>query len=387
MRYLKADRIFDVSGRFKEKLVLILDHRGEVYDIVPEREVSEEKIEHHKGWLVPGFVNAHCHLELSHLKDVIAQKEGLGSFIQSVQRNRQHEEEIRTEAIRRADQELKREGVVLVGDICNDDSSFQIKNESSIEYYNFIELFGFDPNNAEDRLNYGRSLLSKWNGMNPGNRGSLVPHAPYSVSRKLFQKIGQECYLDGSIVSMHNQETASENEFYLKGSGELKDKLESLGVDFGDWKGTGFRSTASVAHEIQRCNDLLLVHNTFSEAQDIDWVLNYTDRSWWCTCPKANLYIEDRIPDYRFWLEKGLRIVVGTDSLASNNRLSIVDELNTIKMNAPFLEMEELLKWATINGADLFGKKNLGRFEKGSKPGVNLIQLNDGLISSLEALH
>ena len=109
---------------------------------------------------------------------------------------------------------------------------------------------------------------------------------------------------------------------------------------------------------------MLLVHNTFTLQKEI------TD-NYYCTCPKANLYIENSLPDYSIFNTD--KLCLGTDSLASNNTLSILEELQTIKENSNF-ELNTLLKIACKNGADVLGFEKFGTFEKGKTPGVNLIE-------------
>jgi cytosine/adenosine deaminase-related metal-dependent hydrolase len=89
---------------------------------------------------------------------------------------------------------------------------------------------------------------------------------------------------------------------------------------------------------------------------------------------KANQYIEKALPPVDLLQKNGCRIVIGTDSLASNNSLDILDELKTISANFPAIQLAELLQWATLNGAKALQLQDqLGSFEKGKKPGVILI--------------
>ena len=116
------------------------------------------------------------------------------------------------------------------------------------------------------------------------------------------------------------------------------------------------------------------MHNTFTAQSDVDWALQYSDRLWWCLCPKANLYIEGRLPDVDMLASSvSKRIVIGTDSYASNTSLSILEELKTLAHHFPDLSLQELISWSTKNGAEFFGWKELGTLEKGKRPGINLI--------------
>jgi aminodeoxyfutalosine deaminase len=122
---------------------------------------------------------------------------------------------------------------------------------------------------------------------------------------------------------------------------------------------------------------MLLVHNTFSDEKDIRWALDYNAQTWFCLCPGANVFIEGRLPDVNLFLKYADKITLGTDSLASNHQLSILEEMKIISSKFPDVNLETLIKWATKNAADFLGFKDLGSFEKGKRPGINLIQQVD----------
>ena len=120
--------------------------------------------------------------------------------------------------------------------------------------------------------------------------------------------------------------------------------------------------------------NLLLVHNTYTSLEEIKNAIRTRDNLYWCFCPNANLYIENNTPDFHLFNSVDCNIVIGTDSLASNRSLSVLGELKTITGRGE-IPLHTLLKWATINGAKFLGlDEKLGSFEKGKKPGVNLIQ-------------
>jgi cytosine/adenosine deaminase-related metal-dependent hydrolase len=121
------------------------------------------------------------------------------------------------------------------------------------------------------------------------------------------------------------------------------------------------------------------VHNTFTSLEDLQWATSQASNLFWCTCPNANLYIEDRLPDYNFFINEKAKVTIGTDSLASNKSLSVLDELKTISSHNPQIPLQTLLSWGTINGAEFLGRTELGTIEKGKKPGLNLLINNEGL--------
>lgn len=118
----------------------------------------------------------------------------------------------------------------------------------------------------------------------------------------------------------------------------------------------------------------LLVHNTVCGADDVDYMMENNPDTYWCFCPNANLYIENKLPNFSYFLPYTNRLTLGTDSLASNTELSILAEMKTIAQHAPYVSLEQLMQWATINGARLLNLDyKLGSIEVDKQPGINLI--------------
>jgi cytosine/adenosine deaminase-related metal-dependent hydrolase len=100
------------------------------------------------------------------------------------------------------------------------------------------------------------------------------------------------------------------------------------------------------------------------------------DNVYWITCPNANLYIENRLPDYRHFIDTNANIAIGTDSLTSNWQLSILDEMKAIAKYQSYIPLEMLLRWATLNGAEALGfEDTLGSLVVGKTPGLNLLNI------------
>lgn len=381
MPKFSADFIFTSNaGPIKNGLV-VLDDSGLVLDVLEPADINFPSggYERCEGIICPGFINTHCHLELSFLKGKIAKSTGLPDFLRAVTSLREAGVEEILESIEAAELEMMESGTVAVGDISNGTHTFRQKAKSKINYYTFFELIGFSPGNADAIYQKGLGLMQEYLGLEaefPGFRASasIVPHAPYTVSGRLLKLIGSQCYEDGGIISIHNQENEDENLLYLSGSGKFRELLHSFSIDTSHWKPSGFNSLPSVLAQLPKCNKILLVHNTFTTEKDVDWANGYSNQIWWCLCPKANLYIENRLPDINMFYKKGLNITIGTDSLSSNDTLSVLEELKTIRKHFPAIPLQEKLKWATKNGASLLGFKELGTIEKGKKPGINLIQ-------------
>ncbi len=377
MRHLTADYIFPVSLPPIKNGVVSVNESGQIV-AVSEYDLAEHasiEVEYHKGAICPGFVNAHCHLELSHLKGKIPEKTGLPGFLSQVVQLRESDENDILRQIEEQDHLMWSEGIMAVGDISNTNHSFRQKAQSPIHYYTFIEAFDFIPENTEREWNKAIELGRELEDLLPTASYSIVPHAPYSVSEKLFKLIGNTCYEKDGVVSLHNQETPSENEMYLEGKGELLELFKGMGIDYSKWKTTGFNSLPSVAVHLPKCVKILLVHNTCSTKEDIQWAHKYSNMVYWCFCPNANLYIESRLPDIPIFIKENCKCVIGTDSLSSNHQLSILEEMKTITQQFPAIPFTTQLEWATKNGAELLGfQKQLGSIEPGKTPGIVLIE-------------
>jgi len=175
---------------------------------------------------------------------------------------------------------------------------------------------------------------------------------------------------------MHNQETAFEDEFFQQGSGDFLRMYELMKINNEHHKPTGQSSLLSCFGRLLPAARVLLVHNTFTRQEDIDGLKTFAlaPDVFFCLCANANLYIEDRMPPVELLRANRCTIVVGTDSLASNHQLSIPEELRTIRNHFPQVPLEELLQWATSNGARALGLAGrLGSFDEGRQPDILLL--------------
>ena len=372
----RADQLFDGYRLLDEQYVLITSDEGVVEDIIIENEAGDN-VQVFTGILSPGFINCHCHLELSHMKGKIPEKTGLIKFVSQVMNDRHFPEAEILQAIDRAEEEMRRSGIVAVGDICNNKLALPQKAKGRIWYHNFIEASGFVPQLAEIRFNRAVDIFNAYAKQYsiPIASNSIVPHAPYSVSEELWQKI---IYFPGNqLMTIHNQETEDENEWFLSKQGEFLTFYETLKIDSSFFRSSGKSSLQTYLPKFIPNQCVIMVHNVHTAVED----LIYSQQSavsahlYWCLCPNANLYITGQLPKIELFTQLDSAIVLGTDSLASNHQLSILAEMQTIRRHFPLITTEQLLKWATINGARALQMDNiLGSFEKGKKPGVILCE-------------
>lgn len=379
MRKITADIIFPVSSSPIENGVVIIDDEGGILSIDERSQHQEETLEIYKGIIVPGFVNTHCHLELSHMKGKVATGTSLIPFITNVVKFRDFPEEVILDAIKAGDQEMYDGGVVAVGDISNKLDTADCKQHSKIRYYTFVEMFDFLQGAAAQREFDKYKEVFDGQADGNGNKKSCVPHAPYSVSGRLFELINA-ANSEGATISIHNQETLPENQLFQDKAGDFLNFYKGFNIPLENFKPTGKPSIYYALQYMDPQQRTLFVHNTLTTVADIRAAHAWNENVYWATCPNANLYIENRLPNYQHFLDTNAKVTLGTDSLTSNWQLSILEEMKTIARFQSYIEFETLLKWATLNGAEALGmEKEIGSIAIGKQPGLVLLNVDQDL--------
>lgn len=388
MSYLKfnADYIFTgyelITG---DDSVLIVHKNGEI-DAIVSKEVAGDDIQYSQGILTPGFINCHCHLELSHLKNAIPPYSGLVPFLMSVPKLREANYQIIQTAIQEAANELFQSGTVAVGDICNNTTIIELKKNLPLHFYNFIEAIGVQDSNAEARYNLYYNVYNLFQKELSLQSNAIVPHAPYSVSISLLQLINKESA--GKTCCIHNQESLDETKWFLNKEGDLLNLFNELEIDTSSFKPTAKSSLQSYLPYLTAAKNLILVHNTFTTKDDIQFAHEHAIKNqqqlFWCICNNANRYIEQTNPPINELIQQHQQIVIGTDSYSSNWSLNMLDEMKTILLeNNNTVSTQDVLTWATINGANALQMNTfLGSFSKGKLPGIVIIDnIENGGIS------
>ncbi|MFM7710113.1 MAG: amidohydrolase family protein [Ferruginibacter sp.] len=376
-RKLTSRRLFNGFEYLSEDAVLILSQDGVVIDIVPTEEAGDD-IAFFEGTLCPGLINAHGHLELSHLKNKIPKHTGLPDFLFRVMTSRDDDPEQIRQSMMEAELDMLQAGIVAMGDISNTTHSIVVKQQRKLSYRNFIEAAGFDSKQAGIR--FQDSLRIQHAFTEAGLASVIVPHAPYSVSTPLMKQIVHQG--TGQILTMHNQESEAENQFFLNKQGELLTLFRNLGLSTDLFQETGTSSLQATLSQFTSVDKMILVHNVFTAEADIEYAYtlatDFFNSLYFCLCPNANQYIQQSMPPLQMMREHRCRVVLGTDSLASNQRLSVYEEIQTLQTVFPDIPLEEMLGWATSQGAIALGFDAwLGSFEKGKQPGVVLLDGNE----------
>jgi cytosine/adenosine deaminase-related metal-dependent hydrolase len=383
---IKADRLFNGNRFIEENKVLITDEQGMILDIVQDEDAGDN-VQVLEGILLPGLINCHCHLELSHLKNIIPPHTGLIEFLCSVVTKRDFPMAVIQEEISKAEKEMFNNGIIAVADICNTADTVSIKQESSIYWQNFVEVLGFTDEKADENVSHYKKVAAQFTASHQANhnangtaanryRTSLVPHAPYTISPRTFRLINEAT--KDQVISLHNQEHPAEDTLYKTGGGELLKLFKIFGLDASPFPVSGKSSIRSVLPYFKNGQTIFLIHNTFMPAEDMQWANEYAASNGlnlkYCVCINANLYIENKVPPIELLIKNNCDIIIGTDSYSSNWQLSIAAEIKSISQYFPEIPHETLLRWATSGGAKaLHWDEELGNFTKGKKPGVVLL--------------
>lgn len=382
MRKLSADWIFPVSSPPIPKGVLVVEADGRIVDVVDmaPSTTGMDDVEHFEGIHCPGFVNTHCHTELGYLKERIPHGNGLDGFIRAIEvyyRRENPSSSHDQDYFELTGKMLHQAGIVAVGDIVSFPPSpehIRMKENSSLYFHSFVEIFGSDPGKADTIYNRSLDILRGIRSWKANTSSSLASHATYSLSPELFSLLKTHIDKEGLPTTLHHLENDDERRF-LEGKDSLvAERLNTWGIKRGQFPQHAVPLLA-LRDFLPKKAPLLLVHNTASQPADLEAATHCFPNAWWAFCPKANLYIEGRLPDFSLFTGLDHRLTLGTDSLASNDTLSLLEEMKTIQQFFPDITLETLIRWGSLNGAGFLGiESNYGSFDKGKRPGLNLVQ-------------
>lgn len=384
---IAANYIFPISSEPIKNGYVDFAEDGSVKEIGQiEKETPDTAF--YNGIIVPGFTNAHSHIELSHLKGKFKEATGMSGFIDQINALRESiPQEQRLTAMQCEYDRLYKEGVSAIGDISNCNESFAMKAVSPIYSRTYIEVFGSEPQDAENVMADAKKLLEE--ARNAGLDATITPHSPYTMSPKLLTMAAAKGLEDG-YISYHNQESQEEDDMIGFGKGALYENYRKRALSTPTPTGKPaifhFMNCLSKVHKVPFNESILLVHNTVTTEECIDAAESMLKNCTWVTCPLSNIFIHRQMADLNLLNRKGIRIAIGTDSLSSNHILSMVEEFKCIQKHFPAINLKTILKWACQNGAAALGKDDtLGSFEIGKRPGAVLIDNIDFSTMTLTA--
>ncbi|CUS77964.1 Cytosine/adenosine deaminase [Candidatus Kryptonium thompsonii] len=388
MKIFYAKYILPIASEIIEDGAIVVDG-NKIVDFGNREEINskfkdvERKFDLKNALIMPGFVNAHTHLELSGIK-IKEVKDFKDWLYQVVEKRRKLfnvegvfgkiklvktllEKRWKGEVEKRIG-EMVNSGTVAVGDVSNTGRLITMLLRVPMKVQIFIELISFVEERGIEFFNTIKELVGNVNkvverhNLQREFRISLAPHAPYSVSEALFKLIKN--FNGTSKTSVHLAEVIDEVEFIKNGTGFFRTFLiQRNGFDYS-WNPPG----VSPVKYLDRINFLdentLAVHCVNVDDEDIE-ILSERNVSV-CTCPRSNFFLKVGKAPVRKFLDHGINVCMGTDSMASNRDLNILNELKFAREFYENVSDEELLKIATLNGAKALGFDNIcGSIERG----------------------
>jgi cytosine/adenosine deaminase-related metal-dependent hydrolase len=341
--------------------------------------------------ILPGLVNAHTHLELSWMRGRVPPGEAMPDWaarligerlkyeIQGVQGVQEEPNpssaEVRRLAVVAAIAEARASGTALVGDVTNTLDAYGPLAESGLSAAVFFEILGFrtaDPSALVTGARQRLAALPRHERL----RTTIVPHAPYSVSPGLFLAIASVA--GSGPLSVHLAESPEEVRFLRDGTGPWRDLLERIGAWSPDWVPPACRPL-DYMQRLGLLNDrLMAVHGVQFEDDELRRLARYGATV--ATCPRSNRWTGAGRPPIRRFYEAGVRVAIGTDSLASVEDLNLFSEMAEVRRLAPGVAAGPILRSATLDGAIALGfGSELGSISVGKRAELIAVSVPTGV--------
>lgn len=319
---------------------------------------NDQVIFHGSGVLMPALVNAHTHLDLCALKDETNIEAGFMGWVQSViQKKEQTGRDALILAAMAGIDELKASGTGIVGDICSLDMGPRFFLDSGLSGVWFQEYLGSGaPSDFRcEKVSDTQTL-------------SIAGHAAHTTAPELLVRLKSAARKASTPFSLHLAESMDEVQFLTTGKGPWADFLTARRIDTSSWELTGLGPVRHADRLGLLDKNTLAVHLVF--ADETDMAILSEKQVHACICPRSNMRLHNRLPNVPMMLRAGMRVCLGTDSLASNESLSLFDEMAFLAHHFPEIAPRDILTMATMNGAsalgfnDQFGRLTPGRYAK-----------------------
>ena len=374
-RFLSADYIF--TGDSPIPITNACVEVSEEGEIIALRRIDDlpqgVDIEKFAGAITPGFVNAHCHVELSGMQGKFRKGTGMAGFIDQINelRNTLTVDE-KKKCIKHWMDKMWERGVSAMADISNGPDSFAIKAETPMYTRTFLEVFGTEPEDCDAVMEGVRALEKQAKSI--GIDAAPTPHSCYTMS-PLLLTASSRAGLESGYLSFHSEESVEEEEMLISGSGPMYENRVRAGMSLPPVTGESslkyFIDRLLEVHPAPFTENILLVHEVCMTEEGVDAVNKVMLHPFVALCPCSNIFIHNALPPVMMMREKGVKLTVGTDSLSSNDDLDMVRELFCLQENFTDIPLGEMIMWATFNGAEFLGKGDVyGKIAPGMKPGL-----------------
>ena len=356
------------------------------YELVRKQFPSAEQIDVSNCALLPGLINAHTHLELSHLQGEVPYRGDFIDWVGRLTRARAAHDEDLSEVIADACRGSLAAGVTTVGDISFRHRVWASLADQPIRKTCFAEVFGMT-NDLERPRRYLQQCIETTR-TDSLLRLGISPHAPYSAGPGVYELAAQLAAEHGLTLATHLAETAAEVQFLQEGFGQWLDYLQRIHRWDGSFSCPHQRPTQYFLGLDLADQPFLLAHVNYIDDKELD-ALAKTKHSV-AFCPRSHHFFDHPPHTFQRMVRAGINVCLGTDSLASNESLSILDEMRFIHRHWADLAGETLLRMATINGAAALGwQDKIGTITVGKEADLIAIELSgkssDALSDILES--
>jgi aminodeoxyfutalosine deaminase len=330
--------------------------------------------------VLPALVNAHTHLELSYMRGLVPPAASFGEWVRALLTVRaRHPDPFAADivhGVRAGVSEARAAGTGVVGDISNTLLSAGMLRDLGMPAHVFHEVLGFDLSDGAERVAVARRRMEALGELGPDVRVSIAPHAPYSVSPALFLSIADE--VQERLTSIHLGESPEEVHFLRHGGGPIQAVLESVGAWNPAWTPPRCDPVEYVGKFGLLSDRLLAVHGVQLSYRELARLT--AAGATLVTCPRSNRRVGAGSPPVDRFYASGVRVAIGTDSLASVEDLNVFAEMAAIRELSAAIAARDILASATRNGAEALGfGEHFGTIEAGKRAALVAVRVIPGV--------
>jgi len=348
---IKFKALLPMDGEAIENGELLIE-QGVIREIRPTQSPATDAcLDLSDHLLLPGFVNAHCHLSLSALAGKVPRCEAFTDWVRALLKaNLQTSPQERVQALHAEAVKMLGSGVTTLADTLSDMELLCEYEKLAFRQVVFLEVLGFRGDKVEESLEQVVSFLATQSSTGPLLKLGLAPHSPYSVSPALFRELKKIALRHTCLSSCHVAEFPEEVHFLHTGAGELREFLLERGVFDANWAPPG-ESPVRYLDDLGVLDSMIAVHLNHIDG-DLEILQARNTRAVFCPGSTRWFGRTEAMP-VRDLLDRGVTVGLGTDSLASNDRLNFLHELRVADEMLPNVSRSEILTMATVGGASV----------------------------------
>lgn len=372
----RAKYVLAEPERLLENAAVQVTGSGRISSVAPWKgpSVRPAGVDWGSAVILPGLVNAHTHLELTSLRNKLTRFSSFTDWIsQLVSRRRLWTSEDFQASVNEGAGACLSSGTTTIGDIRASAAWIDAGGGNRLRRFVFKEILSLQPAQSDEVLRELKALLDQADSSLLVKHG-ISPHAPYTVSPELYRRAAEFARLQGRILATHVAETRAELQFLQNGTGEFRDFLGALGNLPDDWRPPGLAPIPYLDSLGVLGRNCLLIHCNYLDAESMARILKA--RSSVVYCPRSHDFFGHENHPVRQLLDLGINVALGTDSLASNSSLSLIDEMRFLFKKRKDIKSGEIFRAATVNGAAALNHGgSLGRLRRSYQADMTVLEV------------